>query len=156
MCLKLFLPCEGVVPLPVASSTLSTNEERKGCNCGCLSFIPRLKDGGFQKGTIMSVMQSDTAMNARANVAAIVCLSCLTSLNGVVYVATTHDQVRPDNSTYESSGSLYAVRASDGKQLWRYHAQGGVFSPLALNGMALVSVSQMDGVHHHKVLWRSI
>ncbi len=86
-----------------------------------------------------------------------------TSLNSVVYVATTHDQVRPDNSVYESSGSLYAVRASDGKQLWRYHAQGGVFSPLAQNGTVFVSVSRMDaaspqsvvalGINSGDILW---
>lgn len=68
-----------------------------------------------------------------------------TALQGVVYVATTHDQVRSDYSVYESSGSLYAVRVKDGKQLWRYHALGGVFSPLAQNNMVFVSVSREDG-----------
>jgi len=67
------------------------------------------------------------------------------ALQGVVYVATVHEQVRSDYSVYESSGSLYAVRAQDGKQLWRYHAQEGVFSPLAQNNTVFVSVSRQDG-----------
>jgi outer membrane protein assembly factor BamB len=68
-----------------------------------------------------------------------------TALNGILYVATTHDQLRPDHSVYESSGSLYAVRAQDGAHLWRYHPQAGVFSPLAQNGLVFVTVSRMDG-----------
>lgn len=77
------------------------------------------------------------------------------------YDATTHRPLwsfqmpvppQPDYSTYESSGSLYAVRVSDGKQLWRYHAQAGVFSPVEQKDMVFVSVSQLDGTSPQRIV----
>ncbi|HEX6109104.1 MAG TPA: PQQ-binding-like beta-propeller repeat protein [Ktedonobacteraceae bacterium] len=63
--------------------------------------------------------------------------------NGVVYLGTAHlSGVGMDVPA--TSGSLYAVRAKDGAQLWRYKAQAGVSSPIVQNGSIVVSVSRQD------------
>ncbi|HEY6287388.1 MAG TPA: PQQ-binding-like beta-propeller repeat protein [Ktedonobacteraceae bacterium] len=63
--------------------------------------------------------------------------------NGVVYIGTAHlSGVGMDVPA--TSGSLYAVRAKDGAQLWRYKAQAGVSSPTVQNGTIVVSVSRQD------------
>lgn len=63
--------------------------------------------------------------------------------NGVVYIGTAHfSGVGMDVPA--TSGSLYAVRAKDGAQLWRYKAQAGVSSPIVQNGTIVVSVSRQD------------
>jgi outer membrane protein assembly factor BamB len=72
--------------------------------------------------------------------------------NGVVYVATAHIQTDSANNPYAASGSLYAVRAKDGLQLWRYKAQAGVSSPIAQGGTVVVDVSRED----YKTLQQSI
>ena len=107
----------------------------------CLSSSPHLY--GFDAAT--GEPKWSVTLDGRA-------YDSFTSLNGVVYVATTHDQLRPDNSVYESSGSLYAVRVRDGRQLWRYHAQAGVFSPVARSGMVFVSVSRTDGTSSQSIV----
>ena len=63
--------------------------------------------------------------------------------NGVVYIGTAHfSGVGMDVPA--TSGSLYAVRAKDGAQFWRYKAQAGVSSPIVQNGTIVVSVSRQD------------
>ncbi len=63
--------------------------------------------------------------------------------NGVVYIGTAHfSGVGMDVPA--TSGSLYAVRAKDGAQFWRYTAQAGVSSPRVQNGTIVVSVSRQD------------
>lgn len=63
--------------------------------------------------------------------------------NGVVYIGTAH-RSGVGMDVPATSGSLYAVRAKDGAQLWRYKAQAGVSSPIVQNGTIVVSVSRQD------------
>src|SRR6185312_12274449 len=71
-------------------------------------------------------------------------VSGLTGFNSIVYLGTIHFQTTQDNSVYAASGSVYAVRAADGAQLWRYHAQAGVSSPIVQDGVVSVTVSRED------------
>jgi outer membrane protein assembly factor BamB len=71
-------------------------------------------------------------------------VSGLTEFNGVVYSGTVQFQTAQDNSVYAGSGSVYAVRAADGVQLWRYSAQAGVSSPVVQDGVVSVTVSRGD------------
>ena len=107
----------------------------------CFSAFPTLY--GFDSAT--GAARWSVALDGRV-------YDSFTALNGILYVATTHEQLRPDYSVYISSGSLYAVRAKDGVQLWRYHSHAGVFSPLAQNGLVFVSVSRLDGTTPQEVV----
>ncbi len=90
-------------------------------------------------------------------------VSGLTEFNGVVYAGTIHFQTAQDNSVYAESGSVYAVQAADGTQLWRYPASGGVSSPIVQDGVVSVTVSREDakreativglGADNGKVRW---
>jgi len=61
--------------------------------------------------------------------------------NGIIYLGTVTDL----NAT---GGNVYALRASNGSQLWRYAAQGGASTPSIENGIAYIDVSSYNGSQH--------
>ncbi len=76
----------------------------------------------------------------------------LTEFNGVVYSNTVQFQTTQDNTTYAASGSVYAVRAADGTQLWHYPASAGVWSLTVQNGIVSITVSREDGKSNASII----
>ncbi|HLH60263.1 MAG TPA: PQQ-binding-like beta-propeller repeat protein [Ktedonobacteraceae bacterium] len=76
----------------------------------------------------------------------------LSELNGVVYSDTVQFQTAQDNTTYAASGSVYAVRAVDGTQLWHYPASAGVWSLTVQNGIVSITVSGEDGKSNASII----
>jgi outer membrane protein assembly factor BamB len=61
--------------------------------------------------------------------------------NGIVYIGT-------ENGDNASGGSVYALQASSGSQLWHYTAQAGVSTPVVAGGIVYIAASPSYGGQH--------
>ncbi len=68
----------------------------------------------------------------------------LATLNGILYLGVDHIQPSASGSIYIGSGSVYALRASDGGELWHYDTPAGVSIPVVANDTVYLSLAHED------------
>lgn len=74
-------------------------------------------------------------------------IQTLATLNGILYLGVDHLQSPAGGGYYIASGSVYALRASDGGEIWHYNTAAGASIPVVANGTVYVSLSHEDSSH---------